>query len=111
MGDAELKEVLRLQRQADKLYDAGDEEAASKAHKPNLLNTIIWLVETAQQVSAMPAPTSPYISAHLRASPCISLHLPPGERHARQLQGAAMDEGRHREPRPALPSPTRTLLP
>ena len=31
MGDAELKEVLRLQRQADKLYDAGDEEAASKA--------------------------------------------------------------------------------
>ena len=53
MGDAELKEVLRLQRQADKLYDAGDEEAASKAHKPNLLNTIIWLVETAQQVSVM----------------------------------------------------------
>ena len=69
MGEAELKEVLRAQRRADKLYDAGDEEAASKAHKPNLLNTIIWLVETAQQVSAMPAPTSPYISVH------ISVHL------------------------------------
>ena len=75
MGEAELKEVLRAQRRADKLYDAGDEEAASKAHKPNLLNTIIWLVETAQQVSAMPAPTSPYISVHLRTSPCISLPL------------------------------------
>ena len=69
------RQVLRLQRQADKLYDAGEEEAASKAHKPNLLNTIIWLVETAQQVSAMPAPTSPYTSVHLRTSPYISVHL------------------------------------
>merc|ERR1740124_1681077 len=53
MDDAELKEVLKLHRQADRLYDAGEEEAASKTHKPNLLNTVVWLVETAQQVSVM----------------------------------------------------------
>ena len=53
MDETELKEVIKLQRQADKLYDAGDEEAAGKSHKPNILNTIVWLVETAQQVSVM----------------------------------------------------------
>ena len=53
MGEAEVREVIKLQKQADKLYEAGDEEAASKAHKPNLLNTVVWLVETAQQVAVM----------------------------------------------------------
>ena len=47
------EQVLKLQRQADKLYELGEEEAASKTHKPNMLNTVIWLVETAQQVSVM----------------------------------------------------------
>ena len=50
--------MLKLQRQADKLYDAGEEEAANKTHKPNLLNTVVWLVETAQQVlTPTPTPT------------------------------------------------------
>ena len=53
MGEEQVREVIKLQRQADKLYEAGDEEAASKAHKPNLLNTVVWLVETAQQVAVM----------------------------------------------------------
>ena len=53
MATHTTEQVLKLQRQADKLYELGEEEAASKTHKPNMLNTVIWLVETAQQVSVM----------------------------------------------------------
>ena len=52
LSDAELHDVIAFQKKADKDYDAGVEDAGS-AHKPNLLNTIIFLVETAQQVSVM----------------------------------------------------------
>merc|ERR1719149_483493 len=52
LSDTELHDVIAFQKQADKDYEAGVEDASS-AHKPNLLNTIIFLVETAQQVSVM----------------------------------------------------------
>lgn len=52
MGEEALQEAIRFQREADKEFDAGDMSAASK-HKPNLLNTAVFLVETAQQVSVL----------------------------------------------------------
>lgn len=53
MGEDAVLEAISHARRADKLYEAGQEEAASSAHKPNLLNTLVFLVETAQQVSKM----------------------------------------------------------
>merc|ERR1719327_224859 len=54
MSDAEINAAIAFQRQQEKLEAAGTEqdEAATK-HKPNLLNTIVFLVETAQQVAVM----------------------------------------------------------
>merc|ERR1719240_1599339 len=46
MSDTELNAAIVFQRQQEKL------DAAVK-HKPNLLNTIVFLVETAQQVAVM----------------------------------------------------------
>ena len=48
-----VADAVSTREQADRLYDAGDEEAANKTHRPNLLNTVVWLVETAQQVAVM----------------------------------------------------------
>merc|ERR1719502_229533 len=54
MSDAELKAAIAFQRQQEKLEEAGTEQDESAAkHKPNLLNTIVFLVETAQQVAVM----------------------------------------------------------
>ena len=80
------KQVLKLQRQADKLYDAGEEEAASKTHKPNLLNTVIWLVETAQQVAGY-HPHMCIYTGTCRLPSYILLHV--RMRGPRQLQGRA----------------------
>merc|ERR1719482_1305603 len=54
MSDSELTSVIAFQKAQEKLEAAGTEqdEAAVK-HKPNLLNTIVFLVETAQQVAVM----------------------------------------------------------
>merc|ERR1719198_352478 len=54
MSDAELNAAIVFQRQQEKLEAAGteQEESATK-HKPNLLNTIVFLVETSQQVAVM----------------------------------------------------------
>eukprot|EP00211_Chloroparvula_japonica_P000750 CAMPEP_0119125976 /NCGR_PEP_ID=MMETSP1310-20130426/5062_1 /TAXON_ID=464262 /ORGANISM="Genus nov. species nov., Strain RCC2339" /LENGTH=1513 /DNA_ID=CAMNT_0007116097 /DNA_START=47 /DNA_END=4588 /DNA_ORIENTATION=+ len=53
MGETELKALLNFQKEAARRYKmTGNEEFLSK-HKPNLLNTVIFLVETAQQVSVM----------------------------------------------------------
>ena len=52
MGDEAIAAAVAFARKADKLAEAGDEEAAS-SHKPNLLNTMVFLVETAQQVAVM----------------------------------------------------------
>ena len=51
MGDEAIAAAVAFVK-ADKLAEAGDEEAAS-SHKPNLLNTMVFLVETAQQVAVM----------------------------------------------------------
>ena len=42
-------QVIAFQRKADKEAEAGNEEASS-SHKPNLLNTMVFLIETSQQV-------------------------------------------------------------
>ena len=52
MGEEALQEAIEFQKEADKEFDAGDLTASSK-HKPNLLNTAVFLVETAQQVSVL----------------------------------------------------------
>jgi len=52
MGDSAVKEVIAFVKKADKEAEAGNEEA-STAHKPNLLNTMVFLVETSQQVAVM----------------------------------------------------------
>jgi len=52
MGEHAIKEVIAFQKKADKDAEAGVEEASS-AHKPNLLNTMVFLVETSQQVAVM----------------------------------------------------------
>jgi len=53
MGEAAILEAVASARLADKLYEAGEEEAAASAQRPNLLNTLVFLVETAQQVAVM----------------------------------------------------------
>merc|ERR1719267_325232 len=54
MSDSELNAAIAFQRAQEKLEEAGTEQDESAAkHKPNLLNTIVFLVETAQQVAVM----------------------------------------------------------
>ena len=54
MSDTELNAAIAFQRAQEKLEEAGTEqdETATK-HKPNILNTVVFLVETAQQVAVM----------------------------------------------------------
>ena len=54
MSDSELQAAIAFQKAQEKLEEKGIEqdENATK-HKPNLLNTIVFLVETAQQVAVM----------------------------------------------------------
>ena len=54
MSDSELQAAIAFQKAQEKLEEKGIEqdETATK-HKPNLLNTIVFLVETAQQVAVM----------------------------------------------------------
>ena len=65
MSESEISSVIAFQKKADRDAEAGV-EGADSAHKPNLLNTIVFLVETAQQVAARAA----------RAAR-LSLSLPP----------------------------------
>ena len=53
MSDREINAAITFQREQEKLEALGTEqdESATK-HKPNLLNTVVWLVETAQQARA-----------------------------------------------------------
>jgi len=57
MSETEINAAIIFERQQEKLEAAGtevDESAStSSKHKPNLLNTVIFLVETAQQVAVM----------------------------------------------------------
>ncbi|KAL3925562.1 MAG: hypothetical protein SGPRY_003615 [Prymnesium sp.] len=43
-----VAQMLAFQRKADQDAEAGITEASS-AHKPNLLNTMVFLVQTSQQ--------------------------------------------------------------
>lgn len=56
MSEGELREAILLQKKAEKLEESGEADTPSlfsSNHKPNLLNTIVFLVETAQQVAVM----------------------------------------------------------
>ena len=71
MSDKELQEAIKWQKEQEKLEELGDAAGDGKStaellesgglaalfsssnHKPNLLNTIVFLVETAQQVAVM----------------------------------------------------------
>ena len=58
MSETELTAAIAFQRQQEKLEAKGveppeGETSSWSAHKPNLLNTVVFLVETAQQVSVM----------------------------------------------------------
>ena len=68
MSEDELRSAIAFQRKLERMEAAGEEMStveaatepeggafsalfASSSHKPNLLNTVVFLVETAQQVS------------------------------------------------------------
>lgn len=60
MGEEALKEVVQFEKDRNKKIDSMDESAfddwswfLSVPFKPNLLNTVCWLVESSQQVSVL----------------------------------------------------------
>ena len=111
MSDAEINEAIAFQRQAEKLEKleaeaveaaTPDAPSASSAHKPNLLNTVVFLVETAQQVTSCRAvgPIDPGV-----AQPGSR----PGSRpdRARSSPGARPDLHRGRATLRTVPAPPR----
>jgi len=57
MSESELTAAVAFQRKQERLEEQGVElpegQSTWSNHKPNLLNTVVFLVETAQQVSVM----------------------------------------------------------
>jgi cation-transporting ATPase 13A1 len=54
MTSDQLSDAIAFEREQAKLEEAGEEAAeGASTHKPNLLNTVVFLVETSQQVSVM----------------------------------------------------------
>jgi len=51
MGEGAIKEAIAFQRKLEKEEELGVEN--SSGHKPNLLNTVVFLVETSQQEAVM----------------------------------------------------------
>jgi len=60
MGEEKLAEVLKFEKERQSMIDSMEEEAFEDTwwftkvpFKPNLLNTMVWLVEVSQQISVL----------------------------------------------------------
>jgi len=55
MTDSQLRDAINMEKKAIKLEEAGETDTSilGSSHKPNILNTVVFLVETAQQVAVM----------------------------------------------------------